>query len=69
MTKKIEPIAAVETIDCVDVMEAVAHDTNGPEPPPEVAQAWLDKHAEHIANAMHYGARDYIREHWNDKEK
>lgn len=61
------PIQAADSMDCTDVMEAVAHFQDGPEPPAAIAQAWLDKHALNIEEAMHVAAMDYIAEHWTEK--
>jgi hypothetical protein len=61
-----KPIIAGETVDHTDVMEIVADQFECAEPPSAVAQAWLDKHAAQIENAMHYAAIEYIAKHWRE---
>ena len=48
-----------------DVMETVAHMTDGPEPPEPVAEAWMVEHYGNLSDAIEYAAKEYIREHWS----
>jgi hypothetical protein len=62
------PERAIVSWNAVEVMERVAHDTDGPEPDERLAERWLVEHEAAITEAMEYAAMDYIREHWKENE-
>jgi hypothetical protein len=58
--------AVVTAFDSDDILAMVARDYypwHKPVTKQQVAE-WLEKHADALEEAMYYGARDYIREHW-----
>jgi hypothetical protein len=57
-------VNVTESVDTTDVMEAVAHDTDGPEPEAADASAWLLEHTDRLGEVMTYAAREYIQKNW-----
>jgi len=62
---KTVPNYAEVSVDCVNVMEFVAHFTEGPEPDEAQAQAFLDEHASRIEDAMDAAWKAYVRKRWD----
>lgn len=56
--------AASTTVDNYDVKEFVASISSGFSPYPDVAQGWLNTHAEGIEEAMEEAWKSYVAEHW-----
>ena len=56
------------SVSVADVMEFVAHYTNGPEPAEDIALEWLEKNADAIAEEMESACLTYIRRNWNNAE-